>query len=115
MPLHKSQGNEHFREGLAQVLAETVEFPPGVFVTVLEASVSPSQQHAIVKLSVFPTNRQQEVLDTLKTYRGDIKKELTAHLKLRQIPNFEWRFDEVGAYVESIDNVIAELKKKGDL
>jgi ribosome-binding factor A len=115
MPLHKGQGNEHFREALAQVLVEVVEFPPGVFVTVLEAKISPSQHDAVATLSILPADRQQDVLSALETYRHDIKDSLAKVIRLRQIPKFEWRFDETGKYVERIDKTIEELKKKGDL
>lgn len=115
MPLHKDQGNEHFREALAQVIAETVEFPPGVFMTVLEAKISPSQHDAVATLSVFPADRREDALKALDTYRHDMKDGLAHALKLRQVPKLQWKFDEVGQYVDSIDRVINELKKKGEL
>ena len=115
MPLHKEQGNEHFREALARVIAETVEFPPGVFITVLDAKVSPSQHDAVVTLTVFPKDRQKDVLNCLETFKRSMKDELARSIKLRHIPKFNWKFDDAGAYVEDIDTVIAELRKKGDL
>jgi ribosome-binding factor A len=115
MPLKVDQGNEHLREALARAIAETVEFPPGIFVTVLSASISPSQRDAHAVLSVFPANRDAEVLEALETYRRAMKDELGKILRLRQIPRFTWTFDATGAYVAGIDETIAELKKKGDL
>lgn len=115
MPLRKDQGNEHLREALAQVIRETVEFPPGVFVTVMDARISPSQHDASATLSVFPANRELDVLNCLETFRHALKDGLAHSLRLRQIPKFQWKFDTVGQYVGEIDQAIAELKKKGDL
>lgn len=115
MTLKVDQGNEHLRDALARAIAETVEFPPGIFVTVLSASISPSQRDAHAVLSVFPANRQQEAVDALETFRHAMKDELGKTLRLRQIPRFTWAFDATGAYVAGIDETIAELKRKGDL
>lgn len=115
MPLRKDQGNEHFREALAAAIAETVEFPRGVFVTVLEAKISPSQHDAVATLSVLPANRQDDALAALATFRHDMKDALAKTVRLRQIPNVQWRFDTTGDYVGKIDDTIAELKRKGDL
>ncbi|MEK7115763.1 MAG: ribosome-binding factor A [Patescibacteria group bacterium] len=109
------QRNEHFREALARAIAEAVEFPRDLFVTVLEANLSPSQHDAIATLSVLPAGRDKEVLRALATYRSALKETLAQALRLRHIPFIQWKFDATGAYVETIDATIAELKKKGDL
>lgn len=115
MPLHVDQRNERFREALALLIAEIVEFPQGVFVTVLGAKLSPSQQDAVVTLSVFPADRQSEALRLLDFYSHDIKDGLARALRLRHIPRFVWKFDRTGVEVETIDQAIEELKRKGEL
>ena len=115
MPLHKGQGNERFREALARAISVAVEFPQGVFITVLDAKISPSQHDAVVTLSAFPANSQDVVIRSLATFKHALNDHMAQDMHLRFIPKIQWRFDENGAYVQTIDEVIDELKKKGDL
>ncbi len=106
---------DHFRDALAKVLREQVEFPVGVFVTVLDAKVTKATTHAKAVLSVVPSGRNEEVLEALKEYEHDIKQGLAENLLLRRIPTLHWEFDQNGEYAEGIERTIKELKDKGDL
>lgn len=105
----------HFREALARVLAERVEFPHGAFVTVLDAKVTKATTHSKAVLSVIPSTMEKEVLETLADYEHDIKEGLSEELRLRRIPTLHWAFDHAGEYAEGIDKAIHELKEKGEL
>lgn len=106
---------QHFREALAQVLVEKVEFPVGAIVTVLDAKVTKATTHAKGVLSVLPTAMEQAVLDTLKEYTHEIKEGLAEKLRLRRIPTLHWTFDETEDFAAGIDKTIEELKQKGEL
>jgi ribosome-binding factor A len=115
MSLRMEAGFEHLREALAQVFAEHVEFPPGVLVTVMGAKVTANTAHARVVLSVFPETMQTEAKRILADNDREIKEELAHHLRLRRIPRLHYVFDEREAYVGKIDDVILDLKKKGEI
>ncbi len=106
---------EHLRNALAKVFAEHVEFPRGVFVTVLGTKMTRDQTRAKAVLSVMPADREKEVLETLEEYDHEINDGLAHELRLRHIPHFHWSFDTTEAYAAEIDRTINELKKKGEL
>lgn len=115
MSLRLEAGFEHLREAIARVLTEVVEFSPGMLVTVMDAKVTANTAHARVVLSVFPETKQDEAKETLRQYDHEIKEGLARNLRLRRIPRLHYVFDPTEAYVGHIDDVILELKKRGEI
>lgn len=114
MAHNKDAGFEHLQQAFAELLTE-VEFPAGVFVTVLSAKIAANSAHATVTLSVFPDGKEQEVLDTLKAAMHDLKDGLANRLRLRRIPNFHFNFDYTESNASKIENAINDLIAKGEL
>lgn len=115
MSLRVEAGFEHLREAMAEILPRVVEFPPGVFVTVLAAKVTANTAHARITLSVFPETKKEEALKALAEASREIKEELADRLRLRRMPNIHYVFDENEAYAADIDRTIHDLKEKGEL
>ncbi|MFZ2803784.1 MAG: ribosome-binding factor A [Patescibacteria group bacterium] len=113
--LEEGGGMQHFRDALAAVLAERVEFPKGTLVTVMDAKITRDTLHAKGVLSVLPATMEKEVIRSLTMFKKEIKEGLAEKLRLRRIPDLFWAFDESEAYVGDIDDTINELKKKGEL
>ena len=113
--LEEGGGMHHFREALAQVVSERVEFPPSVLVTVLDAKVTKATTHAKAIISVLPVTMEKAALETLNEYTHEIKEGLTEELRLRRIPSLHWSFDESEAVASGIEKTIQELKAKGEL
>jgi len=109
------QAMEHLRNALAKVLVEEVEFPRGVFVTVLETKMTRDQTHAKAVLSVLPNTMEKEALEALGEYDHEIKDGLAKELRLRHIPRLHWSFDETEAVAAGVDQALLELKRKGEL
>lgn len=106
---------QHFRDALAMVIREKVEFPQGAFVTVLDAKITKATTHAKAIISVLPATMEKEVLDALKGYDYEIKEGLTEKLRLRRIPTLHWSFDETESVAAGVEKTIQELKNKGEL
>lgn len=113
--LEEGGGMQHFRDALAEVLAERVEFPRGSLVTVIDAKITSDTRNAKGVLSVLPETMEEEILRTLVIFDHEIKEGLSERLRMRRIPNLHWSFDETEAYVGNIDNTINTLKEKGEL
>ena len=113
--LEQGGGMEHFRDALAAVLREQVEFPVGAFVTVLDAKVTKATTHAKGVLSVMPTSLENDVLAALKDYDHEIKEGLAEKLRLRRIPTLHWEFDHTEDVAAGVERTIQELKEKGEL
>ena len=115
MPQSFEQRMEHLAQAMAKVIREVVEFPPGVFVTVLGAKMTRNQLKAKIILSVLPTPKKDEAVEALKEYDHDIKDALAHELRLRKIPDFYWSFDDTEAEAAAIEETLFELKQKGEL
>jgi ribosome-binding factor A len=115
MSLRVEAGFEHLKDAFAQVLAEDVEFPKGVLVTVLSAKITASTGHAKFVMSVFPENMKDEVIRTLEEFDHEIKDGLAKGLRLRRMPRIHYAFDDTEAHASIIDNALLELRKKGEV
>lgn len=113
--LEEGGGMQHFREALALVVREVVEFPQGAFVTVVDAKITRDTKHAKGVISVMPIEMEDAVLKTLKEAEHDIKEGLAEQLRLRRIPRLHWGFDHTEDFVGNIDDTINELRAKGEL
>lgn len=114
MPHTKDAGFEHLREAFAELLTE-IEFPPGVFVTVLGAEIAINSAHATFTLSVFPDGKDKDVLATLNANKHELKDGLAQTVRLRRIPDLHYKFDHTESQAEIIERALNELKAKGEL
>lgn len=108
-------GFEHLREAMSDVLAREVEFAPGVLVTVLDAKMTANTAHAKFVLSVFPESAKELVLEKLHEYDHEIKEGLGKALRLRRIPRLHYSFDETEAEAAEVEDVLLDLRKKGEV
>lgn len=115
MSLRVEAGFEHLKDAFARVLAEDVEFPPGVLVTVLSAKITANTGHAKFVMSVFPENMKNEVIRTLEEYDHEVKDGLAKSLRLRRMPRIHYAFDDTEAEAAVIENDLLELRKKGEV
>lgn len=113
--LEEGGGMQHFRDALALVVSQVVEFPPGIFITVLMTKLTRDTKHAKCVISVMPAEREKEAIDTLKAAQGEIKEGLTEHLRLRRVPRLHWTTDKTESEAADIDAIIAHLQHKGEL
>lgn len=115
MSLRMEAGFEHLKDAFAQVLAEDVEFPFGIMVTVLSAKMTANTGHAKFVMSVFPENMKDEAIRTLEEYDHEIKDGLAKRLRLRRMPRIHYAFDNTEADASIIDNALLDLRKKGEV
>lgn len=106
---------EHLREAIAQILRENIEFPMGVFVTVLDAKMTRNAKYASVQLSVMPVSEEKAVLETLTKQSHTIKDEMAHRLRMRRIPSIHWAFNETESNAANIEKILLELREKGEL
>ena len=113
--LEEGGGMQHFRDALALVVSQVVEFPKDVFVTVLMTKLTRDTKHAKCVISVMPVEREKDAIEALRSFEADIKEGLTEHLRLRRVPRLHWTTDKTESEVADIDAIIAHLQHKGEL
>ena len=80
-------------------------------ITVTEVNVSPDLKNAKVYIMPLGGENKLEVLDSLNKSNGRIKKLISSHINLRQIPKLQFKIDETFEYAKKIENILQKIKK----
>ena len=80
----------------------------GVFVSVSAVRISPDMSIARVYLSVFPSERSQEIVKNINDNMKSIRYELGTRVRhqLRIIPELKFFVDDSLDYIEKIDSLL---------
>ena len=80
----------------------------GAMVTVSEVRISPDLSIAKVYVSVFPSNRQEEVMKQLEDEKKHLRGELgdLVAKQLRIVPDLDFYLDTTLDYAEHIDELL---------
>jgi ribosome-binding factor A len=86
------------------------EITGGKMVTVTVVRISPDLSVAKVYVSIFPSNRQEDMLRPITAHASIIRNDMGKRLKnqLRRIPEFAFFLDDSLDYIEHIDNLLNE-------
>lgn len=85
----------------------------GVLVTVSTVRVSPDLGIAKAYLSIFPSEKANEILENIQTQSKTVRYELAQCVKkvLRKCPELQFYLDDSLDYIENIDRLLATDKK----
>jgi len=88
--------NNVIRQEISDLLHRQVKDPRlGGFITVTSVSTSPDLKYAKIFVSqIGGKASRQEILSTLSTASGFLRKELTKSLRLRRIPELTFQWDD---------------------
>ena len=80
----------------------------GAMLTVSEVSISPDLSIAKVYVSVFPSDKQKEVMETLEQEKKSIRGELGRQVakQLRIVPELDFYLDSSLDYAEHIEQLL---------
>lgn len=88
-------------------------FPANVLVSVTKAQITPDLSIARFYISVFNAENEKDIIDLLTAKRFELRKLLGNALKsMRKIPTLEFYLDDTLDYVEKMEKVFKDLKKK---
>ena len=92
------------------LLKEAVSLIKGVMVSVTTVRVSPDLSFARIYLSIFPFNKNQEILDSFQKNNWMIRKALGSRMRnqVKQVPEIDFRLDDSLEYIENIDHLLKE-------
>ena len=81
---------------------------PGVLISVSTVRVSPDLSIAKAYLSIFPSDKSQEILENINRHAKDIRHEISQRVRyqLRRMPNLVFYIDDSLDYLEKIDSLL---------
>ena len=95
---------------LSDVFLKQTKAMPGVLISVSVVRVSSDLSVAKAYLSIFPSQRSEELLEAIgantKAIRFDLGQRV--HLQLRKIPELSFFIDDSLDYIEHIDNLLKQ-------
>lgn len=97
---------------LSEIFRQQTAKTHGVLISVSAVRVSPDLSTARVYLSVFPSEKGKELLESInksaKTVRYDLAQKV--RYQLRKTPELSFFLDDSLDYLENIDNLLAKDK-----
>ncbi|MDQ3045120.1 MAG: 30S ribosome-binding factor RbfA [Chloroflexota bacterium] len=104
------QVGELLREELDDIIRREVKDPRIGFMSITEVEVTPDLRHARAFISVLGTDEEREAtLKALRSAARFIRFHLKPRLRMRQIPDLEFRDDRSMEHAESISRVLHGL------
>jgi len=87
----------------------------GTAVTVLEVSVSPDLRHAVAYVMPLGGIRKDEILQALKRSRRFVRGQLAREIKLKFMPDVDFRLDTTFDYSDSVQRLLHDPRVARDL
>jgi ribosome-binding factor A len=104
---------EEIRQELSQMLARDVHDPGIGFVTLTRVTVSPDLQFARVYYTQMGDDRQRrDTARALERARPFLRRQLGQRLRLRRVPELQFRFDESVENQERIERILLDLEEE---
>jgi ribosome-binding factor A len=106
---------EQIKKELSQIVQLELKDPRIGFLTVTGVEITNDLSIAKVYLSVMGTDEQKEAtLKALSSGSGYIRSELGKRIRLRKIPELQFKFDASIDYGSKIDNILHQLGREGN-
>ncbi len=114
MSRRTEQVGEFLREELTDIIRREVKDPRIGFMSVTRVEVPPDLRSARVYVSVLGTEDEREAtLTALRSAAGFIRHHLRPRLRMRQIPELEFRDDRSMEHADQIARALQELDEGG--
>ena len=107
------QVGEFLREELVDIIRREVKDPRVGFMSVTHVETSPDLRLAHVYVSVLGTDEERSAnLAALRSAAGFIRHHLKPRMKMRQVPELDFRDDRSMEYAVSISRTLQDLDKE---
>ena len=96
------------QKDLSDIFLNETRKTHGVLISVSVVRVSPDLSVAKVYLSIFPSEKAQEILDSIRLNARNIRYELAQRIRfqLRKTPELSFFLDDSLGYIENIDMLL---------
>lgn len=101
--------NDLLRDEVARIFLDELEKEDGILITVTSADTSPTLEHATIMISVFPKEKEGDVIKKLKKQVYHIQQILNRRLSMRPVPRIRFEIDPSEERASKIDEIFKNL------
>lgn len=103
-----SRINRLIQKEVSDLFRRQTQAMPGTLITVTSVTVSPDLSIARVRLSIFPSDKAQELLSSIQASAKTIRYDLGQRVgkQLRKLPELTFFIDDSLDYLERIDSLL---------
>ncbi|MDR1763763.1 MAG: 30S ribosome-binding factor RbfA [Dysgonamonadaceae bacterium] len=104
------------QKDLGEIFQAQTRMMPGVLVSVTKVRISPDLGLAKSYLSIFPSERSDEILKNINNSKKSVRYELGQRIgkQVRRIPELAFFIDDSIDYLEKIDSLLNQTKEKSE-
>lgn len=101
---------------LSEIFRKQTSALGGVIVSVSAVRVSPDLSIAKAYLSIFPSDKSNEILENINRQAKTVRYELAQNVKevLRKCPELQFYLDDSLDYIENIDRLLGPHKERDE-
>jgi ribosome-binding factor A len=115
MTRRTQQVGEMLRAELDDIIRKEVKDPRIGFFSLTRVEVPPDLRSARIFVSVLGSDdERRNTLDALRQAAGFIRFHMKPRLRMRQIPDLDFRDDRSMAYAQEISEVLAEVRSRDE-
>ena len=105
---------DQIRKELSEMLTRGVVHDPGIgFMTLTKVQVSPDLQQArVFYTSLGDPKARDETARALKRATPFLRRQIGGRLRLRRVPDIEFRFDEAIQHQDRIEQILRDLREE---
>jgi ribosome-binding factor A len=102
------------QKDLGEIFLSETKQMPGVMVSVTNVRVSPDLSVSKAYLSIFPSEKSEEIMENINRQKKAIRYELGLRIgkQVRKIPELVFFLDDSIDYLENIDHLLNQDKEK---
>lgn len=103
--------NDLLRDETGKILEHELEKVDGVLVTVTGADISPTLEHANIRISVFPLGKAGDIIKNLEKLIYRVQHLLNRRLKMHPVPKIRFEIDKTEERAAHIEEVLGKIVK----
>ena len=103
-----SRINRLIQKEVSDLFRQQTQSLPSTLITVTSVTVSPDLSIARIRLSIFPSERSEELLESIRANARTIRYDLGLRVgkQLRKLPELTFFIDDSLDYLERIDSLL---------
>jgi ribosome-binding factor A len=113
LPYKRSQRVSHvIREEVSDIILNRLKDPRIGFLTVTDVEVTQDLKLARVYVSTLKDEDRDEALEILESSKGFIRQELGRRVRMKGVPELQFRFDESTRYGDKMEKLFKKIHKE---